>query len=326
MGPAVSSTGGSTGSLTISRHLFSVRSIQTYKRSRDVLPTATGRVPDRHYQPPNVVPVWDTGRPGFRRIGVPGLRVHHTDDRRQKDMTEGAHRWPTTEPDAGFPAPQGGLLDPQGHPAAPSDAQGWTTFEQPEQPAAPAAQWPGAADLGPGVSHPPVAHGRRPRREFSGRRLAVTVLVILLVAGAGAGGVVYGYNQAKAGTAEYYQPRMMDLQSQLATAQAILAKQSAGAAAVPNLAAIAAKHSGMDALDQTATSLEVTYRASDPDAKIVAVYAFMTELGFTGATLDRMGKTRALDGTLTAEGRNCNVSWTYHPDDGLQMVFEAKAG
>lgn len=241
-------------------------------------------------------------------------------------MTESAHRWQPAEPDAGYPAPQGGLLDPLGHPAAPSDAQGWTPFEQPEQPAAPAAQWPGAADLGPGASQPPVGSGRRPRREFSGRRLAVTVLVIMLMAGAGAGGVAYGYHQGKTGTTEYYQPRMADLQMQLAAAQATLAKQSADASALPDLAAVAAKHPGMEPLNQTATSLEVTYKATDPDAKIVAVYAFMTELGFTGATLDRMGKTRALDGTLTAQGRNCNVSWTYHPDDGLQMVFEAKAG
>ena len=150
------------------------------------------------------------------------------------------------------------------------------------------------------------------------------VLAILLVAGAGAGGVAYGYSQGKAGTTDYYQPRLADAQTQLASVQALLAKQSAAAAAVPNLAAIAAKHPGMEPLNPTSTSLEVTYKATDPDGKIVAVYAFMTELGFTGATLDRMGKTRALDGTLTAQGRNCNVSWTYHPDDGLQMVFEAR--
>lgn len=36
-----------------------------------------------------------------------------------------------------------------------------------------------------------------------------------------------------------------------------------------------------------------------------------------------MGKTRALDRTLEAEGKNCNVTWTYHPDDGWQMVFQA---
>lgn len=49
----------------------------------------------------------------------------------------------------------------------------------------------------------------------------------------------------------------------------------------------------------------------------------LDELGFSSAVLDRMGNTRALDGTRDAQGRNCNVTWTYHPDDGLQMVFEA---
>jgi hypothetical protein len=51
----------------------------------------------------------------------------------------------------------------------------------------------------------------------------------------------------------------------------------------------------------------------------------LTELGFSSAVIDRMDKTRALDGTQNADGKNCNVTWTYHPDDGLQMVFEADA-
>lgn len=84
------------------------------------------------------------------------------------------------------------------------------------------------------------------------------VLVILLIAGAGAGGVAYGYHQGRTGTTEYYQPRLSNLQTQLAGVQATLAKQSADASAVPNLAAIAAKHPGMKPLNQTATSLELT--------------------------------------------------------------------
>jgi hypothetical protein len=42
------------------------------------------------------------------------------------------------------------------------------------------------------------------------------------------------------------------------------------------------------------------------------------------AVLQRISKTRALDGTQRAEGRNVNVSWTYHPDNGLGMVFEVE--
>lgn len=51
--------------------------------------------------------------------------------------------------------------------------------------------------------------------------------------------------------------------------------------------------------------------------------SMLGELGFSSAVLDRMGNTRALDGTREAQGKNCNVTWTFHPDDGLQMVFEA---
>lgn len=239
-------------------------------------------------------------------------------------MSGDTHGWTpgSTAPGTDYAPPPGGPSEPQNGATATSPAVwGWAPGVQPES--LPAEGRRVDTTNPSGAAPAPV---KRPRREFSGRRLAVIVLVILLMAGAGAGGVAYGYAQGKTGTAEYYQPRLADAQSQLASDQAILAKQSADAAAVPNLAAVAAKHPGMGALNQTATSLEVNVRSTDPDGKIVAVYAFMTELGFTGATLDRMGKTRALDGTLTAQGRNCNVSWAYRPDNGLQMVFEAKAG
>lgn len=47
-------------------------------------------------------------------------------------------------------------------------------------------------------------------------------------------------------------------------------------------------------------------------------------LGFTDALYNRMGKTRALDGTLTDENPKIKVSWTYHPDDGLEVVYSKK--
>ena len=50
--------------------------------------------------------------------------------------------------------------------------------------------------------------------------------------------------------------------------------------------------------------------------------AVLTDFGFSGATIARMHNTRAPDGTPTAEGDNVNVTWTYHPDSGLQVVFE----
>ena len=65
----------------------------------------------------------------------------------------------------------------------------------------------------------PGSTGRR--SEFSARRLALTVLAVLLLAAAGGGGVAYGYQQGKDGTAEYYQPRVADLQAELAAARGV---------------------------------------------------------------------------------------------------------
>lgn len=52
------------------------------------------------------------------------------------------------------------------------------------------------------------------------------------------------------------------------------------------------------------------------------VQGVLEDLGFSAAVWPRMQETRALDGTLSATGQGCNVTWTYHPDDGLSMVFE----
>jgi len=48
------------------------------------------------------------------------------------------------------------------------------------------------------------------------------------------------------------------------------------------------------------------------------------ELGFSEALYTRMGKTRALDGTLTDENDKVKVSWTYHPDNGFNVVYTLK--
>lgn len=50
----------------------------------------------------------------------------------------------------------------------------------------------------------------------------------------------------------------------------------------------------------------------------------LDDLGFPPGTMSRMESTRALDGTLEAQGDNVSVTWTYHPDDGLQMVFQTE--
>lgn len=45
-------------------------------------------------------------------------------------------------------------------------------------------------------------------------------------------------------------------------------------------------------------------------------------LGLPDSVLSKMETTRALDGTQSYEGHKIKVSWTYHPDDGLEVMYE----
>ena len=48
------------------------------------------------------------------------------------------------------------------------------------------------------------------------------------------------------------------------------------------------------------------------------------EFGFSEALNSKMNKTRALDGTMSEENNKVEVSWTYHPDDGLEVIYTLK--
>lgn len=47
-------------------------------------------------------------------------------------------------------------------------------------------------------------------------------------------------------------------------------------------------------------------------------------LGFNGSVWDKMMNTNALMGRQSAETDKYRVSWTYHPDDGLEVTYEKK--
>ncbi len=48
------------------------------------------------------------------------------------------------------------------------------------------------------------------------------------------------------------------------------------------------------------------------------------ELGFNGSLYSRMLETSALMGRQREENDKYRVSWTYHPDDGLEVTYEIK--
>lgn len=116
--------------------------------------------------------------------------------------------------------------------------------------------------------------------------------------------------------------------SDLSTAQQSLgqlqqaeADRDAEAAEVPDLRAVADRYLGdVGFIRGNSDSVSITLTGYGFESSLKSM---LHELGFSSAVMDRMLQTRALDGTLEADGKNCNVSWTYHPDDGLQMVFEA---
>ena len=48
------------------------------------------------------------------------------------------------------------------------------------------------------------------------------------------------------------------------------------------------------------------------------------ELGFNGSVYNKMMQTTALMGRQSEENDKYKVSWTYHPDDGLEVTYEKK--
>lgn len=48
------------------------------------------------------------------------------------------------------------------------------------------------------------------------------------------------------------------------------------------------------------------------------------ELGFNGSVYSKMLETTALMGRQSEENDKYIVSWTYHPDDGLEVTYEVK--
>lgn len=64
-----------------------------------------------------------------------------------------------------------------------------------------------------------------------------------------------------------------------------------------------------------------------PDTQTKALEAIKyanEELGFNGSVYSKMMKTTALMGRQSEENDKYKVSWTYHPDDGLEVTYEKK--
>ena len=59
----------------------------------------------------------------------------------------------------------------------------------------------------------------------------------------------------------------------------------------------------------------------DADA-LKAVRRINNALGMPDSVIEKMLSTRALDGRQSQTYSGVTVSWTYHPDAGLEIVYE----
>lgn len=84
----------------------------------------------------------------------------------------------------------------------------------------------------------------------------------------------------------------------------------------------------LDTLPDTYENMDATVKAMLlPGAQENALEAIKyanEELGFNGSVYSQMMKTTALMGRQSTENGKYKVSWTYHPDDGLEVTYEKK--
>lgn len=55
---------------------------------------------------------------------------------------------------------------------------------------------------------------------------------------------------------------------------------------------------------------------------IAAIEEINKKLGFSDSVYQKMMQTRSLDGRISEENDKFKVSWTYHPDNGMEVMYE----
>ena len=58
------------------------------------------------------------------------------------------------------------------------------------------------------------------------------------------------------------------------------------------------------------------------DDAIAAIQGINVYLGLPASLLEKMSSTRALDGTQSQDCGTYTVTWNYHPDNGLKVIYE----
>lgn len=165
----------------------------------------------------------------------------------------------------------------------------------------------------PSTTPPSPGSGARGARPATVAILALSVAVVVVVA---------LLVSARGSLADVRAERAR-LATQVTRFEKAEARREAADEAIPNLErvadAVSVDDSGID-YSGDADSLDVSISYPDDDA-IAWLGALLDDLGFSPAVVDRIGHTRALDGTQDADGDHVTATWTYHPDNGLAVVF-----
>ena len=64
-----------------------------------------------------------------------------------------------------------------------------------------------------------------------------------------------------------------------------------------------------------------SYYVYEDDA-LYAIVAINDYLGLPSSLIDKMSSTRALDGIQTQDCGEYTVTWNYHPDNGMKVIYE----
>ncbi|MDJ0312720.1 hypothetical protein [Arthrobacter sp. H35-D1] len=99
-----------------------------------------------------------------------------------------------------------------------------------------------------------------------------------------------------------------------------VAGPSAIPTAVEKCAAVDA--TGVDVMD-AGKSLNLSTAGTENDgANMLTVVCVLTALEAPDSLSTKLDSTRALDGTQRSEWAGFTASWTYHPDNGLNIILE----
>ena len=79
------------------------------------------------------------------------------------------------------------------------------------------------------------------------------------------------------------------------------------------------------AIGDDGSSLELDMEGEDfgsGDLSYTNVACVLSELDVPDSVVSKMDSTRSLDGRLTEDWNGIEATWTYHPDDGLDVILE----